>query len=211
MVEHHVANVNVMGSNPIFRSKKTGGTGVMYVFTDDKIFDTEENAVVMSRWEAPVMQKMAEIVCHNKGNVLEIGFGMGIASDYIQQLNPKSHTIVEKHPQVLEKLNHWSKDKSVNILTGDWKDQKFDKYDGILYDVYNDSPNLSFLRMCHTWIKPGGKLAYFFPSNLFRAEMFPNTWSKWTITKVDVELPADAMVGNNVWNCSQFPVLEIDF
>ena len=51
------------------------------------VFDVEQ---VMMDWEAPLMQAHAQVVCHNQGDILEVGFGMGISSTYIQQLNPAS-------------------------------------------------------------------------------------------------------------------------
>ena len=72
-------------------------------FTDTQIFDTISGVEVMMNWEAPIMEKSAEYICHNKGDVLELGFGMGICADYIQAQGVNSHTIIEIHPQILEK------------------------------------------------------------------------------------------------------------
>ena len=71
------------------------------VFKDDRIIINEEEQApelqieVMMSWEDSLMKRHAEVVCENGGDVLEIGFGMGIAANYIQELNPSSHTIVE--------------------------------------------------------------------------------------------------------------------
>ena len=53
-------------------------------FFDNKIVDTTYGIEVMMDWESPIMDKSAEFICHNKGDILEIGFGMGICADYIQ-------------------------------------------------------------------------------------------------------------------------------
>jgi hypothetical protein len=50
-------------------------------FNDTKIIDSSTNGEVMMSWEAPIMEKCAEFVCYNSGDILEIGFGMGICSD----------------------------------------------------------------------------------------------------------------------------------
>ena len=63
-------------------------------FEDTKILN-ENGDEVMMNWEALIMEKSAEFICHNKGDVLEIGFGMGICSDYIQTQGVNSHTIIE--------------------------------------------------------------------------------------------------------------------
>lgn len=116
------------------------------VFSEDSII-VENNELlhggleVMMSWEDPLMKRHAEVVCENGGDILEIGFGMGIAADYIQAQNPKSHTIVESHPQILEKLKQWAADKTnVNIVEGKWYDLKeqLDSYDGVFYDAFGD-------------------------------------------------------------------------
>ena len=91
-------------------------------FEDTKII-TQDNMEVMMSWEAPIMEKSAEYICQSKGDGLEIGFGMGICSDYIQAQGVNSHTIVEIHPQIIEKLKVWANNKSnFTILEGDWYD-----------------------------------------------------------------------------------------
>ena len=94
---------------------------------------------IMMSWEDPIMKRHAEFVCENGGNILEVGFGMGISADYIQSHNPNSHTIVEVHPQLAEKARDWAEDKSnVTILEGDWHDviSTLGKFDGIFFDAY---------------------------------------------------------------------------
>jgi len=112
------------------------------IFRDDKITflgaPSKELEIMMS-WEDPIMKKHVEFLCENGGDILEIGFGMGISANYIQSYNPKSHTIIEIHPQILEKANAWAEDKSnVNILEGDWFDvlPSLGKFDGIFYDTF---------------------------------------------------------------------------
>ena len=43
----------------------------------------------MMSWETPMMKKHAEVVTENGGDILEIGFGMGICSNFIQEHNIK--------------------------------------------------------------------------------------------------------------------------
>ena len=109
-------------------------------FTDTQIFDTISGVEVMMNWEAPIMEKSAEYICHNKGDVLELGFGMGICADYIQAQGVNSHTIIEIHPQILEKLNQWASSKSnVTVIEGDWSSVGgLSSYDGIFFDTFGD-------------------------------------------------------------------------
>ena len=81
-------------------------------FSDNQIWDTVFAIEVMMDWEVPIMEKSAEYICHNNGDVLEIGFGMGMCADYIQAQGVNSHTIIEIHPQIIEKLNTWASGKS---------------------------------------------------------------------------------------------------
>lgn len=102
---------------------------------------TDENLVVMHDWETELMKRKADFICENGGDILEIGFGMGICSNFIQGHQIKTHTICEIHPQIIPILKTWAKDKpNVKILEGCWWDSKglLDKYDGIIYDAYLD-------------------------------------------------------------------------
>ena len=113
-------------------------------FESDKIIITETGEEVMMSWEDSLMSASAAYVTENGGDILEIGFGMGIASNYIQSHNINSHTIVENHPQILEKLQTWANDKSnVVIISQSWADVtgSLSTYDGVFYDTYGDERN----------------------------------------------------------------------
>ena len=131
-------------------------------FTDTQIFDIANGIEVMMSWEAPIMEKSAEYVCHNNGDVLEIGFGMGICADYIQAQGVNSHTIIEIHPQILEKLNEWASGKSnVVIVEGDWSSVSgLSTYDGIFFDTFGDDNLDKFKDFATSKVKSGGKITY---------------------------------------------------
>ena len=131
-------------------------------FEDYKIAIDDDRSVMMD-WETPIMEKSAEYICQSKGDILEIGFGMGICSDFIQAQNVKSHTIVEIHPQVIEKLKVWAEDKdNVIIVEGDWYDAELDKtYDGIFLDTYADEHWSEFKEFALSKAKSGAKVTYF--------------------------------------------------
>jgi hypothetical protein len=130
-------------------------------FFDNKIVDTNQ-AEVMMDWEAPIMEKAAEFICHNKGDILEIGFGMGICADYIQAQGVNSHTIVEIHPQIIEKLKTWADGKSnITIIEGDWNSvEDLSTYDGIFIDTYGDDNWSDFKDFSLAKAKPGAKITY---------------------------------------------------
>ena len=131
-------------------------------FGDTKIVDTYSDIEVMMSWESPIMEKSAEYICHNKGDILEIGFGMGLCSDYIQSQGVNSHTIVEIHPQIIDKLNKWAEDKSnVTIVEGDWLTSDItNKYDGIFLDTFGDLSLDSFKIFALSKAKDGAKITY---------------------------------------------------
>lgn len=132
------------------------------VFEEHKIYfidEANEEQQVMMDWEDALMKKHADYVCINGGDILEIGFGMGISANYIQQNNPVSHTIVENHPQVIEKAKQWAEGKSnVTIIEGSWIDNlsELSTYDGVFYDTFGDLDVSSFGEHLPSLVKEGG-------------------------------------------------------
>ena len=130
------------------------------IFEEDKIYfldSSGEQKHVMMSWEDSLMKKHADYICQNGGDILELGFGMGIAADYIQANNPASHTIVENHPQVIEKAKAWAVGKTnVTIVEGDWfnKLSELSTYDGIFADTYGDEHLDDFAVSLTTLAKP---------------------------------------------------------
>tara|TARA_Y100000385_G_scaffold237257_1_gene251690 strand:- start:158 stop:724 length:567 start_codon:yes stop_codon:yes gene_type:complete len=114
-------------------------------FNESKIYYTDAffggDREVMMDWEHPLMSASAAYVCENGGNILEIGFGMGISAGYIQSHSITTHTIIENHPDVIPRAQLWAATKAnVNIITGSWYDVKdsLSTYDGIFYDTFGD-------------------------------------------------------------------------
>ena len=66
----------------------------MFEYDDDSI-KAGNGYIVMHRWETPIMKMMAEWACGNTGDILEVGYGMGICANFIQQNHITYHTIVE--------------------------------------------------------------------------------------------------------------------
>ena len=131
-------------------------------FYDNKIIDTSTKIEVMMDWEDDIMKKSAEYICHNKGDILEIGFGMGICSNYIQEQGVNSHTIIEIHPHIIDKLKIWAEDKSnVIIVEGDWSSvDNLSTYDGIFLDTFGDDNLDNFKDFALSKIKSGGNITY---------------------------------------------------
>ena len=76
-------------------------------FESDKIKYSKDGKDfnVMMDWETPIMKRSAEWVTNGgkAESVLEIGYGMGIAASFIQAFQPDQHTIMEIHPNIVER------------------------------------------------------------------------------------------------------------
>jgi len=148
-------------------------------FETDKIYYSNADITleVMMDWESSIMEASADYVCSNGGDILEIGFGMGISAGYIQENSINSHTIVECHPQILEKAKEWAKGKSnVTIIEGEWFDVKdsLSTYDGVFYDTYGEED----------WGKFGSTIASLTNSGA-KVTWWNNTPSATTVQDID--------------------------
>ena len=154
-------------------------------FSDTKIVDTSSDIEVMMSWESSIMQKSAEYICQSKGDILEIGFGMGICADYIQAQGVNSHTIIEIHPQIIEKLRLWANGKSnVTVIEGDWNQVALgSKYDGIFLDTFGDESASSFKSFTTSKTKPNAKITYW---NNFEKEYNPYSFDSVEYDKIEV-------------------------
>lgn len=133
-------------------------------FTDDERL-LEGNKAVMMGWERPLMKRTAEILCCNQGDILNIGFGLGIIDECIQSHNIKSHTIIECHPDVLNKMKEWGwydKD-NVTILEGFWQDHidSLSEFDAVYFDTWKEQDRDFFQKNVHKIIKKGGVFSFF--------------------------------------------------
>ena len=127
------------------------------IYYYDKNFDMDNE--VMMDWETPIMQAKADYVCSNGGNILEVGFGMGISAGYIQSHSIDSHTIVENHPDIIPRAQAWASEKSnVTIVTGSWFSVRsnLSTYDGLFYDTFEDNNEVEFSSSLSSLVKQGG-------------------------------------------------------
>jgi ferredoxin-fold anticodon binding domain-containing protein len=141
------------------------------VFQEERITTKEnlEYSDIAVKWFDPVMRRVSEILTEKNGDILEIGFGMGILSNYIQEKNVKSHTIFEINKKIYENALEWAKNKpNVNLILGDWYENldliNSKKYDGIYYDA--DCKNGYRFRelVVDKSLKEDGVFSYFFPN-----------------------------------------------
>ena len=101
-----------------------------------------EGQQVMQDWEAPLMKAMAEVVTESHGDILELGFGMGISATYIQACGVRSYTIIEYNDEVVERFKKWKAQypgRDIRLIHGRWHnviDQlEPGSFDGAFFDT----------------------------------------------------------------------------
>jgi type IV protein arginine methyltransferase len=139
-------------------------------FEEDKIYFLSSEGVeqeVMMDWEHELMSASAACATQNGGDILEIGFGMGISAGYIQSHSIASHTIVEIHPDVIPHALNWALDKpNVTIITGSWYDNldNLSTYNGVFFDPYADPHYKYFFPTLPQFMKSGGVATWWNPT-----------------------------------------------
>ena len=167
----------------------------------------DEDVIIMMDWEHPTMSASAAYITENGGDILEIGFGMGISAGYIQSHSISSHTIIEPHPQIVEKAVEWSNGKSnVTIISQSWADVtgSLGTYDGIFYDTSYDNRHNLFSSSLSELTKTGTKLSVFnsysSETNIFNLEM--------SYRQINVTTPNSASQYFNNDNVYYMPIKE---
>jgi len=98
---------------------------------------------IMQEWETSYMEELARVATSNGGDILEVGFGMGISAGFIEKSKRiKTHTVIECHPAMIanakERFSKEIKGGRFILVEGFWEDvvKKIpDKsFDGIFFD-----------------------------------------------------------------------------
>ena len=106
--------------------------------SEDRMTDQE----IMEDWQTPLMKSMADYGCGTHGDILEIGFGRGVAAGFIQQAGVRSHTIVEMNPfSISDFYVPWQKqfpDRNIQLIEGRWQDvtDQLQKYDTVFFHAF---------------------------------------------------------------------------
>lgn len=131
---------------------------------------------VMERWEDNYMKSLAALTTLRGGEILEIGFGLGISAGYIQKSKKiKRHTIIECHPDVIafakKKFKKQIASGRIRLLEEFWEDitpkLANESFDGILFDSCPlDSPVeffqfFPFFTEANRLLKKSGIFTYF--------------------------------------------------
>jgi protein arginine N-methyltransferase 2 len=113
-------------------------------FDRDRLLDADANGVMME-WETKLMRRSAELLVPAPGlRVLNVGHGMAIIDSIFQEKQPKSHHIIEAHPDVLKRMKEqgWYEKPGVVIHEGRWQDivpglvEKNEMFDAIYFDTF---------------------------------------------------------------------------
>lgn len=162
---------------------------------------------VMQDWERPIMEALARAVTQNRGDILEIGFGMGISASEILKNGCHSYTVVEAHPVVAQHAREWGarQEIPVTVVEEFWQDvlpSLPQHFDGILFDTYplsateRSKNHYDFIPLAANWLKTDGVFTYYSDEKLpFRPEHLAcifESFSEVTLIRVDgLEPPAD--------------------
>ncbi len=131
---------------------------------------------IMQSWERPYMRRLSEVATSRGGNVLEVGYGMGISASFIQKAKSlKTHVLIECHASICERARtRWKgalKKGRMTILEGFWEDitpaMKSKSFEGILFDSCPLDKEielfhfLPFFREAYRLLKSDGVFTYF--------------------------------------------------
>lgn len=159
---------------------------------------------VMEVWERPYMEALANIASEKGGDVLEIGFGLGLAARGVQKHSSvKSHTIVEANGDVFKSLQQFAADEEkagrpkIIPMHGFWVDcvetlkKNGTKFDALLYDPYpqNESEqhlhHFLFGNLAKDLLRPGGRFVYCNLTSIGKLKESYETWDDlWKLSQV---------------------------
>ena len=97
----------------------------------------DKSLQILAEWKKLYAEALIDTL-KPSGNVLQIGYGLGIAADRIQKLKPKSHVIIESNPTIVSQMKSWAeKNPGVSILEKNWE-QAFPKLGAFDAIFFND-------------------------------------------------------------------------
>ena len=107
------------------------------ILGEDMLVTKDQTQIKMS-WEKPYIEECVDTILPY-GDVLEIGFGCGYAATHIQTYFPKTHTIIESHPEITRRARSWLiHHPNTKVIEGQWALElpSLGVYDAIFFDDY---------------------------------------------------------------------------
>ncbi len=112
----------------------------------------QEKKQIMRQWKKSYLEALVETL-KPKGDVLQVGFGLGYASDKIQTFKPKSLTIVEQDPEMFKAAKSWAqKHSNVSVVEGKWQNvlTGLGVFDSILLNEYPIDSEMGMMTRVHS-------------------------------------------------------------
>ena len=184
---------------------------------------------VMMEWEKPYMEESINLL-EPTGHVLEIGFGCGYSATQILKHSPKSYTVIECDPVVIEKAKEWRKNYPqfpIHIVEGRWQERLntvgiFDQiyFDDFPLDINRQSSKidkiismqrqLTFIDLCiqnHTRI--GSRLCWYLNENPDSFSIGSDTepFVEKYIQTIDIKIPNTCRYRNTSEQKCTIPML----
>lgn len=150
-----------------------------HMWKDQKATFTDEELIihghpVMERWEDNYMCELASIAASQGGDVLEVGFGLGISAHYIQtHAAINTHIVIEANADVYDELLRFAQGSThpVKPMLGFWQEVSSlipdGSITGILFDTYPltteeiHQNHFTFFAEAYRLLRPGGVLTYY--------------------------------------------------
>jgi SAM-dependent methyltransferase len=113
-------------------------TGPAHYSDTELLIDGQQ---VMQAWEQPLMEALAGAAAESHGDVLEVGFGMGISATFLQERGIRSHTIIECNRDVQRRFEEWRRQypaADIRMIESKWQDWDAPEsaFDSVLFDTY---------------------------------------------------------------------------
>lgn len=181
---------------------------------EDRTNATLDQQEIMEDWMVPVMRDMAAIASETHGDVLEIGYGRGISSRFIQEGGVRSHTIIDCNDAIVADLEAWSAtlpNADIRAIHSLWQDAVDDlgPFDSVFFHTYPldqdelvetviDSTTFAahFFPVAAKLLRPGGVFTYMTNEiDSFSREhqrLLFDHFSSITLTRIEgLEVPED--------------------
>jgi guanidinoacetate N-methyltransferase len=166
---------------------------------------------IVENWEEPIQEVLAKSVFYSlEDKILEIGYGLGFASQTVAKHNPLYHTVIEAHPSIAKKAKT-ELPATTLIIEAFWQEaiKQFEDniFDGLIFDAYTLSDvhfdgtlesNFNYakpiLHAAKRILRIGGKLSFLdFSCQIDTIKEFQEivttNYSKYEIIKVEIKIP----------------------
>ena len=197
--------------------------------TSKDVLLSHDGQQVMMEWEKPYMEAAIDLL-KPTGDVLEIGFGLGYSATRIMAHNPKSYTLIECDPDVIERVHKWMLDypnTKITVVRGRWQEQLHNLgiFDQIFFDDFplgvgkDSSPleiNLStkrstlFIDLCiKSHMRVGSRISLYLNGNAMPhlssdSKPFVEVWTK----TIPIEIPDNCKYRNIGEQRCTIPIIE---